>query len=774
MGLPSGAMRHPGPANGKQRFQAKAPVKVRENVSEANKTLRAIPGPGLCVLQVIPDLDTGGAERTTIDIAHAITRAGGRAIVASRGGRLEPELREAGGELVKIPAHTKNPYGMLANVIRLLHIIEHFDVDIVHARSRAPAWSAMVAARLSGRPFVTTYHGTYNARLPLKRFYNSIMARGDLVIANSHFIARHVHDTYGLAEPNIVTIPRGTDMAAFDPDRVDHTRIKAMRERWGLSVSPSADERAVVLLPGRLTRWKGQEVLIEAAAILKDRGRGDDAVFILAGDDQGREAYSNELARLADEHGLAGRVRLVGHTTDMPAAYLAADVVVAPSVEAEAFGRVAVEAQAMGRAVIAADHGGARETVVTASDDPSAEGLATGWRVPPGDANALADALEEAIDQGIGGRAAMGALGQAHVRETYSLDEMCKRTLSVYRRLAGSAAKRRIVATRGLAGPEHILVIKLGALGDFVQALGPMQAIRDHHPAAHITLLTTPPYAPLAWASGLFDAVWTDGRERSLAKQFKMIGRLRAGEFERVYDLQTSDRSSALYFLMGPHRPEWSGIAPGCSHPHKNPERVEMHTVERQREQLAMAGVADVPLTDLSFALQPARTNVSMLGFNPRGEPFALLVPGGSTHRPQKRWPAKAYGALARELAARGIRPVVIGTKAERDAADIILGACPGAVSLIDRTDFLQIAALGGRAQLAIGNDTGPMHLIASAGCPSLVLFSSDSDPRRCAPRGRMVQVFEASSLEDVPVEVITKELENAKLMPRAPVEAAQ
>jgi glycosyltransferase involved in cell wall biosynthesis/ADP-heptose:LPS heptosyltransferase len=743
-------------------------------VSESSKTLRDIPGPGLTVLQVIPDLETGGAERTAVDIAHAITRAGGRAIVASRGGRLEDELREAGGELIKIPAHTKNPYGIFANIIRLVHIINHFHVDIVHVRSRAPAWSAFAAARLSGRPFVTTYHGTYNARLPIKRFYNSVMARGDLVIANSRFIARHIHDTYGLPESKIVTIPRGTGMDKFDPDQVDHDRVKSMRERWGLSVSPSADERAVVLLPGRLTRWKGQAVLIEAASILKERGRGDDAVFILAGDDQGREAYSNELTRLADEHGLAGRVRIVGHVSDMPAAYLAADIIVAPSVEAEAFGRVAVEAQAMGRPVIAADHGGARETVMTAADDPGAEGLATGWRVPPGDANALADALAEAIDQGIGGRAAMGALGQAHVRETYSLDEMCARTLGVYKRLAGSAAKRRIVATRGLMGPEHILVIKLGALGDFVQAMGPMKAIRTHHPAAHITLLTTAPFSPLAWASGLFDAIWTDGRERSLAGQIRMIKRLRDGEFERVYDLQTSDRSSALYFLMGPHRPEWSGIAPGCSHPHKNPARAEMHTVERQREQLELSGVSDVPLTDLSFALNPARTNISRLGFSTRGDPFALLVPGGSAHRPEKRWPAKHYGQLAKALEERGIRPVVIGTGAERDAADVILGASVGAISLIDKTDFLQIAALAGRAQLAIGNDTGPMHLIVAAGCPSLVLFSDESDPRRCAPRGRMAQVFQAPDLDTIGVDTIIDKLKQADMLPDTPIRVAE
>ncbi len=737
----------------------------RIQLDDTNKTLRETPGPGLTVLQVIPDLAAGGAERTTIDVAHAITRAGGRAIVASCGGRLEGELRAAGGELIKIPAHTKNPYSMMANVIRLLHIIEQYKVDVVHARSRAPAWSAMIAARFAGKPFVTTYHGTYNANLPLKRWYNSVMARGDLVIANSRFIAAHVHDTYGLAKPNIVTIPRGTDMSLFNPDMVDHARVKQMREGWGITLSPSADERVVVLLPGRLTRWKGQTVLIEAAALLKDRGRGGDAVFILAGPDQGREAYSNELARMTENFGLAGRVRLVGDVRDMPAAYLAADVVVAPSIEAEAFGRVAVEAQAMGRPIIAADHGGARETVLTAADDPGAEGLATGWRVAPGNATALADALSEAIDQGIGGRAATGALGQAHVRELYSLEEMCERTLNVYRRVAGSPASRRIVAARGLQGSEHILVIKLGALGDFVQAIGPMQAIRKQHPLAHITLLTTEPFTPLAWALGIFDAVWSDGRPRNWPDQISLVARLRSGEFERVYDLQTSDRSSAYHGVLWPRRPEWSGIATGCSHPHDNPDRDAMHTVERQREQLASIGISDVPISDLSFAQTEGRADISQFGFDPHQAPFALIVPGGSPHRPAKRWPAKSYGTLAAHFAACGIRPVILGAGAERESADIIMGACPEAVSLVDKTDFLQIAALAGHARLAIGNDTGPLHLAAAAGCPSMVLFSSESDPRRCAPRGRLVRTLSVEDLQDLNLQRVIGVLEEAGML---------
>ena len=742
-------------------------------MSNTNKTLREIPGSGLTVLQVIPDLAAGGAERTTIDVAHALTRAGGRAIVASRGGRLEGELNRAGGELIKIPAHTKNPYSMMANVIRLLHIIEQYNVDVVHARSRAPAWSAMLAARFAGKPFVTTYHGTYKSDLPLKRWYNSIMARGDLVIANSHFIAAHVHDTYNLPEPNIVTIPRGTNMSIFDPDQVDHERVKKMRESWGIALSPSADERVVVLLPGRLTRWKGQTVLIEAAALLKERGRGKDAIFILAGPDQGRESYSLELAKMADDFGLAGRVRLVGDITDMPAAYMVANIVVAPSIEAEAFGRIAVEAQAMGRPIIAADHGGSRETVVTAADDPGAEGLATGWRVPPGNATALADALIEAFDQGPGGRAATGALGQAHVRGLYSLDEMCERTLNVYRRLAGSPASRRIVAARGLQGSEHILVIKLGALGDFVQAIGPMQAIRKQHPHAHITLLTTPPFTPLAWASGLFDAIWSDGRPRNWPDQTALVSRLRSGQFERVYDLQTSDRSSAYHGVLWPQRPEWSGIARGCSHPHKNPERDGMHTVERQREQLAAIGITDVALSDLSFAQSKDRAHINDFGFDPLATPFALIVPGGSAHRPAKRWPPNAYGKMAAHIWEQGIVPVILGANAEKEAAEIISAACPDAINLVGKTDFLQIASLAGHARLAIGNDTGPMHLAGAAGCPSLVLFSDESDPRRCAPRGRLVRTLCVEDLQQLELSRVVETLQETGMLSKQPVPAA-
>jgi ADP-heptose:LPS heptosyltransferase len=303
---------------------------------------------------------------------------------------------------------------------------------------------------------------------------------------------------------------------------------------------------------------------------------------------------------------------------------------------------------------------------------------------------------------------------------------------------------------------RRIGVIKLGSLGDVVLALGPMQAIRAYHGADHITALTTRPYAALLRQSGLFDEVWDDGRPRSLTGLFGMIGRMRRAGFARVYDLQTSTRSSSYFWLLVPHLPEWSGIAVLSSHPHTNPDRVAMHTAARQAEQLRMAGIAETPTPDLGFA-QADLTRFAL------PERYALLVPGGSAHRPAKRWPAACYGALARSLIERGITPVVLGTGAEKDLAMEILRQAPGAVDLVDKTDFLEIATLGRGAAFAVGNDTGPMHLLAAAGAPSLVLFSHESDPARCAPRGRRVETLRVPDLADLPLDAVVEAIGNLR-----------
>jgi ADP-heptose:LPS heptosyltransferase len=304
----------------------------------------------------------------------------------------------------------------------------------------------------------------------------------------------------------------------------------------------------------------------------------------------------------------------------------------------------------------------------------------------------------------------------------------------------------------------RILVIKLGALGDFVQALGPFAAIRRHHAADHVTLLTTPPFEELARQSGYFDAVALDRRPPwwRPGGWLGLRARLRAGGFTRVYDLQTSDRSAAYFQLLRPGpRPQWSGIAHGCSHPHDNPRRDAMHTLERQAEQLSLAGIAEVPPPDLGWA----RAELSRLGLAPR---YALLVPGGAAHRPRKRWPAARYAELARRLAAAGIEPVLIGGAEEQPLlADI--AADSGAHDLAGRTSLAEIAVLARGAAAAVGNDTGPMHLIAAAGCPTLVLFSDASDPALCAPRGAAVQILQRPDLGELMVE----EVESA-LRPRA------
>ncbi len=374
------------------------------------------------LLQVTPELETGGAEQTTIDVAHAVVAQGGKALVATKGGRMASRLEADGGRLAQMPAQTKNPLIMLGNAARLIDLIKREKVSLVHARSRAPAFSALWAAHATNTPFVATYHGVYNARSNLKRWYNAVMTKGDLVIANSEYTRAHVIKEHGIDPARVVAIPRGVDLTRFEPGMVSGDRIAALRKAWG--VAPD-ERRLKVLLAGRLTRWKGQALLVEAMARLK--ATGDCRVLLLlVGDDQGRKAYRAELEALITSAGLQDDVKIVGHCDDMPAAYLLADVAIAPSLEPEAFGRTAVEPQVMGRPVLAADHGAARETVLPGQ---------TGWLVAPGDAQAWAAALVTARDAGAATRQTMGQAARARARRLYSVDAMCEATLNVYARV---------------------------------------------------------------------------------------------------------------------------------------------------------------------------------------------------------------------------------------------------------------------------------------------------------------------------------------------------
>ncbi|HEY1942825.1 MAG TPA: glycosyltransferase family 4 protein [Roseiarcus sp.] len=380
---------------------------------------------GRTILQIIPRLDAGGAERTTIDVAAALARAGARALVASEGGRLVSELQAVGGVLAPFPAATKNPFSMALNARRLARLVVSERVDLVHARSRAPAWVALGACRIVKRPLVTTYHGAYSGRSSLKLLYNSVMARGDAVIANSEYTAEIIARLYPDARPRLRVIHRGTDFSKFAPEMVDSGRVARLREAWGV-----ASHDRIVLLAARLTGWKGHKTLIEAARLLK-AGGVTDVRFVFAGDAQGRDSYVREIDALIEKSGLAGVVRRVGHCDDMPAAFLAASVVAVPSTEPEAFGRTAVEAQAMGALVVVSDLGAVPETVLAPPQTPAE--ARTGWRVPPGDAEALAKALQSALSLGASGRDAMIKRARAHVESKFSLEHMLRETLDVYR-----------------------------------------------------------------------------------------------------------------------------------------------------------------------------------------------------------------------------------------------------------------------------------------------------------------------------------------------------
>jgi glycosyltransferase involved in cell wall biosynthesis len=363
------------------------------------------------VLQVLPSLITGGVERGTVEIAQAIAEAEATALVASAGGPLVRQIERVGGAHIILPLTTKSPLGIWRNAAALEAVIRDHKVSLVHARSRAPAWSAWLACQRTGVPFVTTYHGTYGESFPFKRHYNAIMARGRIVIAASQFIADLVADRHQVDPDRIRVIPRGVDLAVFDPAIISGSRIAKLAAEWRLP-----EGTRTVVLPGRLTAWKGHAVLLEAVARLER----SDVMCVFVGSDQGRHAYASRLESQARCLGIADRLRLVGQCDDMPAALALSDVVVHASIEPEAFGRVVIEAQAMGRPLIASDLGGPVETVRHGE---------TGWRVQPNDPVALAAAIAVALDLDPAERLALGERARASVPTVRAMQDA---TLDVY------------------------------------------------------------------------------------------------------------------------------------------------------------------------------------------------------------------------------------------------------------------------------------------------------------------------------------------------------
>lgn len=378
------------------------------------------------IMQVIPELSAGGAEQGCIDVAAGLVKAQGKAVIASNGGFRLPDLARIGADHIDLPVHSKNPIVMTQNVLRLSGSIKEYGVNIIHARSRAPAWSAWHAAKRTGARFVTTCHAPYNISSGAKRFYNSSISKGELIIAISNYVAEYLVNQYHVPPEKIRLIHRGIPMERFHPTAVTPERMIQVAKDWRIP-----DGANIVLLPGRLTRWKGHSVLVEAMSKLAR----DDVFAVIIGDDQGRSEYRKELESEIHSLGLESRVRMIDHCHDMPAAYMLATVVVSASTDPEGFGRVAVEGQAMGRPTIATDHGGARETILRGE---------TGWLIPPGDSGSLAQAINEALSLDASQRAVLATRTMAHVAHHFTKEQMVNRTLDVYAELLADDLRKNL------------------------------------------------------------------------------------------------------------------------------------------------------------------------------------------------------------------------------------------------------------------------------------------------------------------------------------------
>lgn len=386
------------------------------------------------ILQVIPALETGGAERTALDIGEAIIARGWTSIVASAGGRMMDKLILAGNQHVQLPLSSKNPITIWRNAAHLADLIKRENIDIIHARSRAPAWSALIAARRTGIPFVTTYHGSYNQKTRFKAWYNSVMARADVVIANSGWTGDLIAARNPWAKDRIQVVHRGTDFEHFSVSSISQQRLDQLHQQWGIS-----DDHIAIVQLARLTGWKGHETVIDAAAQVIEEF--PQARFILAGDAQGRSDYRTRLQQKIADLNLESHVVLPGHCDDPAAAMAVAQLVVVASTQAEAFGRAAVEAGALEKPVIVSDIGAVQETVL--AEPGVEEGQITGWKFTPGSSEELTEVLKNALNLTSQQRHEIGKRARKYGQDHFSLHQMCEKTMTIYEKLLGSSGKNQ-------------------------------------------------------------------------------------------------------------------------------------------------------------------------------------------------------------------------------------------------------------------------------------------------------------------------------------------
>ncbi len=376
------------------------------------------------VLQVIPKLGYGGAETGCYDIAHYLPENNCKSFIVTSGGELTKFIDKKKVKLIRLPVQSKNPILIFLNSIILIGIILFFNITIVHARSRAPAWSCLLATKLTRRKFVTTFHGTYNFSGKLKKLYNSVMVRSDLIIAGSNFIFSHIKENYSellTFKKKFLVIFRGINVDYFDPSSKLEEDEKKLLTEWEIN-----KEKKIILVPGRLTSWKGQEMLIEAINLTKVELGYEAFHLIILGSHQGRDLYKKKLIRITEQHRLTNQIKFIDHCKDMALAYQVSDIVISPSIEPEAFGRVAVEAQSMEKLIIASNIGGSNETIINEK---------TGFLFEAGDVNSLSKKIIQAITMDESSIKLMGKEGRKNIIKKFNVEKMCFSTYSEYKRL---------------------------------------------------------------------------------------------------------------------------------------------------------------------------------------------------------------------------------------------------------------------------------------------------------------------------------------------------
>jgi glycosyltransferase involved in cell wall biosynthesis len=378
----------------------------------------------LRVLQVIPRLGYGGAETGCYDLAHYLPENNCSSYIVTSGGELLKFVDQKKVKLIKLPVHSKNPILMFFNSLALIFIILFHNISIVHARSRAPAWSCLIASKITRRKFVTTFHGTYNFKNIIKKFYNSVMVRSDLVIAGSNFIFSHIKNSYSKylnVKKKFLVIFRGINVDYFDPSTTLENEENNLLSHWGVT-----RDKKLILMPGRLTSWKGQEVFIEALNLVNKKLGYQAFYAVILGSDQGRDVYTKKIKRLAEQYRLTTQIKFIEHCKNMPLAYKVSDLVVSASIEPEAFGRVAIEAQSMEKPIIASNIGGSNETIVDNE---------TGFLFESGNSESLSKKIVEVLNLDQSRLKLMGVGGRKNIIKKFNVEKMCFSTYSEYKKL---------------------------------------------------------------------------------------------------------------------------------------------------------------------------------------------------------------------------------------------------------------------------------------------------------------------------------------------------